>query len=153
LLSLLRPSGEMRVGLYSEAARRDIVAARAFIAERGYRPAAKDIRRCRQEIIRDSDRRHWDGVMEFADFYSMSGCRDLLFHVMEHRFTIPRVKAFLNEQQLTFQGFDLETSVLQKFRDQFPDEAALTDLNKWHIFEATNPRTFRSMYVFTVRND
>ena len=40
LLSLLRPGGTMQVGLYSELARRNVVAARAFIADRGYRPVA-----------------------------------------------------------------------------------------------------------------
>ncbi len=57
LLSMLRPGGIMRLGLYSEIARRDIVAARDFIAQRGYRPTADDIRRCRQELI-DFRRRH-----------------------------------------------------------------------------------------------
>ena len=38
LLSLLRPSGAMEVGLYSERGRRNVVAARAMIAHRGYRP-------------------------------------------------------------------------------------------------------------------
>src|SRR5262249_11132438 len=37
MLSLLRSGGFMHVGLYSGLARRDVVAARAFIAERGYR--------------------------------------------------------------------------------------------------------------------
>jgi SAM-dependent methyltransferase len=37
LLALLRPGGFMHVGLYSELARADIRAARAFIAERGAR--------------------------------------------------------------------------------------------------------------------
>ena len=41
LLSMLRPGGIMLLGLYSETARRDIVAARDFIAERGYQPTAR----------------------------------------------------------------------------------------------------------------
>ena len=44
LLSLLKPGGIIGIGLYSERARRAIVAARAFIAERGYRPMVEDIR-------------------------------------------------------------------------------------------------------------
>jgi SAM-dependent methyltransferase len=153
LLSLLRPNGDMRVGLYSETARRAIVAVRAFIAERGYLPTTEDIRKCRQDILRDVDKRRWTGIIEQADFYSMSGCRDLLFNVMEHRFTIPQIKAFLSEQQLSFQGFELEPWALEKFRKQFPGEGALTDLDKWHAFEADNPQTFQHMYVFMVRKD
>ena len=51
LLSLLRPGGVMQVGLYSKLARQNVVAARALIAERGYRPIPEDIRRCREEIL------------------------------------------------------------------------------------------------------
>ena len=55
LLSMLRPGGFMRLGLYSKLARQDLVDARRFIAERGYRPSAEDIRRCRQELISFGD--------------------------------------------------------------------------------------------------
>jgi SAM-dependent methyltransferase len=151
LLSLLRNGGEMRVGLYSEPARRAIVAVRSLIAERGYRPTAEDIRKCRQEVLRDADRQRWKSVVEVADFYSMSGCRDMLFNLMEHRFTLPRVKAFLDEQRLSFLGFELEDAVFEKFQRQFPGDAALTELDCWQAFETANPNTFRAMYVFTVR--
>ena len=45
LLTLLRPGGIMHLGFYSELGRRDLVAARAFIAERGYASTPADIRR------------------------------------------------------------------------------------------------------------
>ena len=98
LLSLLAPDGIMRVGLYSEAARRSIVEARALIAERGYPATADGIRALRQDIIRERDEPRWNLVVRTVDFYSMSGCRDIFFHVMEHRLTIPEIKSFLDEQ-------------------------------------------------------
>jgi len=153
LLSLLRPRGEMRVGLYSEAGRAGVVDMRAFIAERGYRPTAEDIRKCRQDILRDADQDRWRRATEAADFYTVSGCRDLLFHVMEYRFTIARIKAFLTEQNLVFLGFDINPRVIEQFQKRFPDSAALTDLDKWQAFEADNPQTFRRMYVFGVRKN
>jgi SAM-dependent methyltransferase len=153
LLSLLRPQGEMRIGLYSEAARRAVVEARALIVERGYRPTAEDIRKCRQEILRDDEQRAWKTVTSAADFYSMSGCRDLLFNVMEHRSTIPQIKAFLDAQHLAFLGFDIDPRIIERFQTRFPGAAALTDLDDWHAFETDNPQTFRHMYVFTVRKD
>lgn len=151
LLSLLRPQGEMRVGLYSETARRGVVAARALIAERGYRPTAEDIRKCRQEILRGYDEPRWSRLIEFADFYSMSGCRDLLFNVMEHRFTIPRIRSFLDDQNLAFLGFEIDPSLIERFQQRFPGAAALTNLDHWQAFEAENPQTFRHMYVYSVR--
>jgi SAM-dependent methyltransferase len=151
LLSLLRPHGVMRIGLYSETARQPMTSARAFIAERGYRPTPEDIRKCRQDILRDYEIRGWMRVIETADFYSMSGCRDLLFNVVEHRFTIPRIADFLQAENLVFEGFDLAPETVGRFQEQFQEAGALTDLGKWQSFEAANPQTFRYMYVFTAR--
>jgi 2-polyprenyl-3-methyl-5-hydroxy-6-metoxy-1,4-benzoquinol methylase/Flp pilus assembly protein TadD len=146
LLSLLRPHGLMLVGLYSATARQSLAAARAFIAERGFRATPEDIRACRQELIRRF------GMPPFRDFSSTSGCRDLLFNVMEHQFTIPRIKAFLDKNRLTFLGFgQLPPDVLQQFQQRFPDADAMRDLGSWHGFEQENPLTFGNMYFFWVQ--
>ncbi len=146
LLSLLRPHGLMLVGLYSATARQSLAAARAFIAERGYRATAEDIRTCRQALIQRF------GMPPFRDFSSTSGCRDLLFNVMEHRFTIPQIKAFLDENRLTFLGFEqLPPDVLRQFQQQFPDADAMRDLGSWHAFEQMHPLTFGNMYFFWVQ--
>ena len=100
----------MAVGLYSERARADLEPARAFIAERGYRPTAPDIRRCRHELLELGpavSRRLHDSV----DFFTTSECRDMLFHVQEHRMTLPQIGAFLAENDLTFVGFELDAAV------------------------------------------
>ena len=144
LLSLLRPGGLMRVGLYSERGRADIVAARQFIAERGFGANAADIRRCRQELLT----RPLTALTQYSDFFSISGCRDLLFHVQEHRFTIPRIKEFLDGERLAFLGFELNTDALQDYRMSFPNDRAVTDLECWDAFERERPKTFANMYQF-----
>jgi 2-polyprenyl-3-methyl-5-hydroxy-6-metoxy-1,4-benzoquinol methylase len=151
LLALLAPNGIMRVGLYSEAARRAIVEARALIAERGYRATAADIRAFRQMLIRARDEPRWETILTTVDFYTMSGCRDMLFNVMEHRFTIPELAAFLNEQGLLFLGFELDPKTIEKFQQQYPGADGLLNLDYWHIFEGANPQTFRNMYQFSIR--
>jgi 2-polyprenyl-3-methyl-5-hydroxy-6-metoxy-1,4-benzoquinol methylase/Flp pilus assembly protein TadD len=144
LLSLLRPHGLMLVGLYSASARQSLLAARAFIAERGY--CAAGIRACRQELIKRL------GMPPFRDFSSTSGCRDLLFNVMEHQFTMPQIEEFLDENRLTFLGFEqLPPDVLRQFQQQFPDADAMHDLGSWHVFEQANPLTFGNMYFFWVQ--
>ena len=150
LVSLLRPGGTMRIGLYSNLARRVIVEARARIAARGYGATADDIRKCRQDIIRDAE--YWKMLVGAKDFYTMSGCRDLLFNVMEHRFTIPEIAAFLNANDLSFLAFEPfdDPTVIEKFHKQFPGAADEADLDQWHRFEADHPETFWGMYVFTV---
>lgn len=149
LVSLLRPGGKMRIGLYSDLARRVIVEARAHIAARGYRATAGDIRKCRQDIIREAER--WKMLLGGNDFYSMSGCRDLLFNVMEHRFTVPEIAAFLNENDLSFLAFEPfdDPAVIEKFHKQFPGAADEAELDQWHRFEADHPETFWGMYIFT----
>ncbi len=56
LLALLKPNGLMHLGFYSELGRRDVLAARAFIAERGYGTSAAEIRRCAPGLARNPAR-------------------------------------------------------------------------------------------------
>jgi 2-polyprenyl-3-methyl-5-hydroxy-6-metoxy-1,4-benzoquinol methylase len=151
LLSLLAPDGIMRVGLYSATARRAIAEARALIAANGYRAVAEDIRAFRRTLIRARDDPRWETILTTVDFYSMSGCRDMLFNVMEHRFTIAEIAAFLGEQRLSFLGFELDAKTVEKFQRQYPGADALLDLGCWRSFEETNPQTFRNMYQFSIR--
>lgn len=152
LVSLLRPGGIMDIGLYSEAGRRSIVAARAFIAQRGHRATTEGIRRCRREVHAGNHGFARDLVTS-ADFYTTSACRDLLFHVMEHRFNLPEIATFLSENGLTFLGFRLMPEVAERFHNQFPDPGAATNLDYWHVFEQTNSAAFAAMYRFSVRKE
>lgn len=146
LLSLLRPHGLMLVGLYSEAARRCLTAVREFIAERGYRPTPDDIRACRQDLLLRGS------VPPFTDFSSTSGCRDLLFNVMEHQFTLPRIGAFLDANGLSFLGFEQRPfGIHEQFRRQFVEADAVRDLATWDRFERMHPMAFADMYVFWVQ--
>jgi 2-polyprenyl-3-methyl-5-hydroxy-6-metoxy-1,4-benzoquinol methylase len=149
LLSLLRPGGFMVVGFYSEAARRGIVEARQFIAERGYGPSPDDIRRCRQDLL-DLDQGRELGT-EFGDFFGVSSCRDLLFHVQEQRMQLPAIAAFLEDNGLTFLGFETDDATLQAYRRRFPGDPAAANLDHWHAFEQDNPDIFAGMYRFWIQ--
>jgi Flp pilus assembly protein TadD/SAM-dependent methyltransferase len=149
LLSLLRPGGFMHVGLYSAIARADIRTARAFIAEHGYGNSTEEIRRCRQDLVAHEDGTALKNVSRYSDFFSTSECRDLLFHVQEHQLTLPQIKLFLENNNLTFIGFaGIDT---KEFRKRNPDDEALRDLDLWHAFETENPTTFVGMYQFWVQ--
>ena len=151
LLSLLRPGGVMFIALYSEIARRDVVAARDFIKQRGYGSAAEDIRACRMALMAHDDGSPLRNVALFNDFFATSECRDLLFHVQERRMTLPEIKRFLGATGLTFLGFSLEPRVAQRYAARFPDDKAMTDLDCWHAFEQDNPYAFASMYRFWIQ--
>jgi SAM-dependent methyltransferase len=149
LLPLLRPDGCMHVGLYSELARRSVVAGQRFMTDRGFQ--ASDIRRARQELIDASGADpSLKAVLEFPDFYSTSDCRDLLFHVQESRCTVPQIARFLDENHLEFLGFSVSDKTLQQFRARFSRQNEAR-LNCWHEFETDNPETFRGMYKFWVQ--
>jgi SAM-dependent methyltransferase len=148
LLALLRPGGFMRLGFYSAFARQNETDARLYIAEKGYAPNAEDIRRCRQDMMSPENAPRFRKVLSARDFYTMSECRDLLFHVQEHHYTLPQLKENLLELDLAFLGFTLESDVSKRYRERFPEDISQTDLDKWHTFELENPDTFKGMYQF-----
>ena len=150
LLSLLRPGGFMRIGLYSEIARRGVVAARALVAQAGYGSTAAEIRRFRLELMQGDDESARD-IMRFNDFFSMSECRDLAFHTQEHRMTLPEIKGFLAEQGLQLVGLEVDRVTARQYAARFPADTAMTDLDCWHAFEQDNPRTFETMYRLWVQ--
>jgi len=150
LLKLLRPRGVMRLGLYSEAARRHVVDARNFIAERGYQSTASDIRRCRQDLMMQASLPNRPNIAESRDFFTTSTCRDLLFHVAEQRMTLPQIAAFLAAEGLVLFNLQVEASMAARYRKMFPGDTAMTNLANWHAFETQHPYTFAGMYQFWV---
>jgi hypothetical protein len=141
----------MRVGLYSERARQDLVAARDVIAAKGYGQSDDDIRGFRRMVMAEAGKPAWKTILSSPDFFSTSNCRDLLFHVQEHRFTLSQIKAFLAENRLAFLGFELPNHVYQQFRRRFPDDPAMVNLDHWDAFETEHPQTFAAMYQFWVQ--
>ena len=89
--------------------------------------------------------------MSFADFYSLSELRDLLFHVQERSTNLPQIARFLIDNKLQFLGFNQVRHILQRYRSQFPQDSAMTDLALWDQFEEENPQTFVGMYQFWVQ--
>src|SRR5262249_41841352 len=151
LLGVLETKGVMNIGLYSERGREDVTAARRVVAEKGYKPVPDDICRCRGEFEGLPAESPLRRIMLFADFYSLSELRDLLFHVQEHVLNLPQIARFLLDNGLQFLGFKLSPYVLRHYRRQFPEDSAMVDLNLWDRFEAENPRTFIGMYQVWVQ--
>lgn len=152
LRGLLAANGFMRVALYSELGRQAVVAARELIAASGFAGNGEGIRRCREHILALPDSHPARAVTESPDFWSLSGCRDLLFHVQEQRFTLPRIEQSLDALGLEFLGFEFgEPGVLQAYRTEFPADGNACSLVNWTQFESRHPRTFGGMYQFWAR--
>jgi SAM-dependent methyltransferase len=150
IIKLMKPDGVMHVGLYSAHARRDIVTARQIIAERGYQPTASDIRRLRHDLTTSGDQFTF---MRLNDYFTVSTCRDLLFHVHEVQTTIPEIQRFLADNGLRFIGFDFGTPEGQEhYRNLFARNGwSLGDLGRWDAYERDNPQVFAGMYIFWVQ--
>ncbi len=151
LEKLLRPGGIMKIGLYSEIARQCVVVARSLIADRNYASSPDDMRCCRQEIITlaGGGNEMIKKIISFRSFYSLSECRDLLFHVQEHRFSLLQIESDLALLNLKFLGFEMQNQrTMEKFKASFPGKNALTSLSQWQKYELKNPDAFRGMYQF-----
>ena len=153
LLGLLKPNGFVKLALYSEDARRHIVAARKYIADQGYSTSNEDIRQCRKEILAMDEKSPIAIVKTSRDFYSTSSTRDLIFHEQEHRFTITSISSMLNRYRLEFLGFVMNKAIKKIYATNYPDDTKMVELNNWHKFEQLKPDTFRDMYQFWVRKN
>ena len=151
LRDLLKPGGVMKIGLYSELARADFVRLGADLDAEADDPANR-IREYRHEIFVLPDDAPLKRVLALHDFYTLSECRDLLFHVQEHRFTLPDIGHCLEALDLEFMGFEMrDRAVLDRYRARFPDDPGAVDLDNWHRFETENPNIFVNMYQFWVK--
>lgn len=149
LSELLVNDGLMSIGLYSEKARKDVVAARKIIKAEHLSADENTIRNFRSRIFRHEIP---DLIYAFGnsyDFYTMSACRDLLFHFKEHRFSLPQINSILDELKLDFLGFMFtDTRVMSMYREQFPEDKSMANLLLWDRFETMHPSTFFGMYQF-----
>lgn len=149
LSGCLEPGGLMKIGLYSERARGDVVLAREQIRAASLAPVDADIRAFRAQALSAPADAPLAGLADSEDLYTMSACRDLLFHTKEHRFTIPGIVAALAELELEFIGFDPPIpGVLHDYGKFNPADAHMTDLSGWERFEDSRPELFAALYVF-----
>jgi SAM-dependent methyltransferase len=147
LVQCLRPGGLMKIALYSKLARQDIARIREEIAKLKIQYNFKELRNFRNKLI-SSDLEHHASMRSIPDFYSLSGFRDLLFHVQEHSFTIRKIQEYLRKLELQFCGFEIEDQVVRSFKSNYADPNASYDLEKWDEFESRNPDIFCGMYQF-----
>ncbi|KZB61563.1 hypothetical protein AUP42_06285 [Thalassospira lucentensis] len=154
LTGLLKSGGLMKIGLYSEAARQDVIAGRQIVSANEFKPTADGIRACRQFII-DAAREGNNSLSQLcqrSDFHNLSACRDLIFHIQEHRFNLLQIGNYLEKLGLKFLDFEMNfTGQLANFRNSIKGLPAGERLMRWHEYEMELPDTFRGMYQFWCR--
>lgn len=149
LVSLLQPGGLMHIALYSRIARAGLDFARASIQDMALGNDPDSIRTFRKQVLDAPAGAALADVANLGrDFYSLSNCRDLLFHVQEHRFTLPQIAALLQELGLEFRAMEVDPWAVEAYRQFNPADPGGTDLESWHRFELEHPSTFAGMYQF-----
>ena len=149
LSALLRPGGMMKIGLYSEIARRGLIPVRDKIRDFGLRATPEDMRAPRRRIQAGGADEDLSGGLRTESFYHLDELRDLVFHVMEHRFTIPRIADDLGALGLDFIGFELsDDRAARQYALLNPQDPGMTDLAGWAAYEERYPETFIGMYQF-----
>ncbi|MBS0519909.1 MAG: methyltransferase domain-containing protein [Proteobacteria bacterium] len=161
IASVMRPGAFLRLGLYGEGGRKIVEKARRDIAAARI-PATLDGLRDFRRRVMGGDLKRLSGLVEWEDFWSASLLRDLCFHVQEHRFTIPRLRAFLKDSGLTFLGFEFTAGSAHRavadadpvalYRARFRTEPTLSDLERWEQLEREKPALFAG-YAFVCQKD
>jgi SAM-dependent methyltransferase/Tfp pilus assembly protein PilF len=146
ILSTLKEGGKMSLSLYSKHAR-DIILnpASDYIKEKNYSSSLDDIRQFRQDIFKCSPGDPKTFCSRAGDFFNLSECNDLLFHVQEHRYTFPLIQDMANRHGLAPYLVSLSAQKKKDFLEMFPD-GQLSDLDLMDKYELKYPDAFAEMY-------
>lgn len=154
LADLLAPGGLLFLGLYSKIARASVVAGRELIAELALPPTPAGVRAGRRAIMTSRERLELSPLLSPAsDFWTLSECRDMIFQVEEHRFTLLEIGSMLESCGLEFLGLELARPFDRaRFVAEHREPAAARSLAAWHAFETRHPDTFGDTYrIWTKR--
>ena len=147
LTECLNNSSYMLIGLYSEKARKHIAQIKKKFDELILETNTKNIIKFRRDLLENNNNGQLNDIKSSPDFYTVSGVRDLLFHVQENRYTISKIKEYLERLGLVFLGFE-DKLVKEKFKQIHTNNLDLYNLDKWEEYEKYNPRIFAGMYQF-----
>ena len=146
LAGALHPGGAIRIGLYSEYAREVVGKARRAADAAGHDGSPEGVRAFRREIV-EGRAGEIEGLLRSADFYAVSTCRDLVFHVHERRFTIPKLAEALASAGLRPLGFEASRETRARYRREFPGDPRLRSIDRLAEFERAHPEAFAGMYL------
>ncbi|MFT4907606.1 MAG: 2-polyprenyl-3-methyl-5-hydroxy-6-metoxy-1,4-benzoquinol methylase [Oleispira sp.] len=152
LQHLLSPTGVMKIALYSETARKQVITFRKLIAQNKQKSGQDlDQRLLRQALLMNQIPGEWNDIINSHDFYSMSNCRDLIFHAQEHQFTPHTIANLLANNKLDFVGMLPTTSARQAFEEKFGKLTGNNSLHNWDALEQQIEDVFAGMYQFYCR--
>jgi SAM-dependent methyltransferase len=149
LVDVLRPGGVMQLMLYSRLARLPVRAAQIRIADLLTRPVDDDLLRAvRARVLEGPE----TCVTTSTDFFHLGGVHDMLVHVHEDPFDVPRIRRAIETLGLDFLGFRLPTRARRaRYRAEHPDDPWCRDYDAWTALERRDPLLFIGTYEFWCR--
>ena len=148
LAGLLKPDGLMKIALYSSTARKEIGEVRDIVRKKNLSGTLAEIRKMRYEICH-SDESKFNSIRKISnipDFFTVSECRDLLFHVQEKCFTLPEINVMVDKLGLVFLGFEFSDNKTKSMFSKYDPQASPYAFADWHNFEMAFPFAFSGMY-------
>jgi SAM-dependent methyltransferase len=147
LLSVLRPQGLLKLGVYSQSARADVIRFRKNNAPRLAALRPDDIRQIRHEILEGAGNGEYDDLLFTPDFFTMSGCRDLMLHEQEMQFTLEQLMLMLERNGLRFLKFQPQGNIYQQLDTILGPGTDSYDWRSWERAEEKFPSLFAGMYT------
>jgi tetratricopeptide (TPR) repeat protein/2-polyprenyl-3-methyl-5-hydroxy-6-metoxy-1,4-benzoquinol methylase len=151
LLARLRPGGFMALGLSREMTHGNIVTARKPAAQLSPEPSSGDTPGGHNKPKALPPAASLDDILAPSGLTPPGDNRDPQPLVHGRHVTLPRIDTFLTDNDLEFLGFEVEATIIQQYRTQYPQDRTMTDLELWHEFETGNPDTFADACRFWVQ--
>ncbi len=150
LKGVLAPEGQLRLHVYSSRARRSILEAIELRKQCDALPTAQGIKEFRQKILALPKTASAKGVLAFTDFFSVSGARDLLFHVQEHNYSIRSLLNLVEQANLRIVNFVASEKAMARYRAAGNEDPL--DMQAWATLEDVHPSLFGAMYRIHLRH-
>jgi SAM-dependent methyltransferase len=146
LASVLEPGGFAHISLYSELSRRELVRLRQTELHRSTPDTRDGIRAFRWKLMHDDPESIDRRLPLRADFFDLNRCRDLLFHPVEHRYSVRQVGELVRAAGLEFRGFEAPPPPRHEARLRYPKPEERASLERWQEFDERHPMAFENLY-------
>ncbi|ASP40605.1 hypothetical protein CHH28_18880 [Bacterioplanes sanyensis] len=147
LAQQLLPGGFIKIALYSRTARQSVTQLRHTLGQQ--LPHNNDgIRLVREALLQGALDGNWADLTQSPDFYSLSACRDLLFHQQELVFDLSQLLQLAEQAHLEWVGLIPPPRSEPLAQQAFGLRAQQLSLSQWQQLEQQNPALFAGMYQF-----
>ncbi|MGW8464865.1 methyltransferase domain-containing protein [Pseudomonas sp. CLCA07] len=152
ILSALENGGIAKIGLYSTYARTPIAELANLASKNEILYTPSNLERIRDLSIQNYKYKRISEIVNSQDFFSRSGCMDLLFNPLEKTFTTRDIHSLIRTLNCEFAGFEKEGQNKSPAFRKFNEHSNLDSLfSAWELFENFNPNFFSEMYLFWLK--